>query len=202
MIDYSYVECTSAVIQGLTAFKKAYPTHRRAEIEECLHRGLQFIRNIQRPDGSWYGCWGVCFTYGIWFGTEALALAGEQYENSEAQRKACDFLISKQMEDGGWGETFKSCETGEYCQHPSSQSVNTAWSIMALMIAGYPDKGPIERGAKLLLQQQDAMGHWPYQSIMGVFNKSCAIDYPNYQNIFPLWALGRFRRIYGDARML
>ena len=28
--------------------------------------------SIQRPDGSWYGSWGVCFTYGTWFGIEAL----------------------------------------------------------------------------------------------------------------------------------
>lgn len=202
MIDYSYVECTSAVLQGLSAFKKFHPTHRRAEIEECLHRGLQFIRSIQRPDGSWYGCWGVCFTYGVWFGCEGLALAGEKYENSEAQRKACEFLISKQMEDGGWGETFKSCETGEYCQHSESQSVNIAWAVMALMAAGYPHKEPIRRAIALLIKKQNAMGHWPYQSIMGVFNKSCAIDYPNYQNIFPLWALGRYRKIYGDEEKL
>jgi len=202
MIDYSYVECTSAVLQGLNTFKKFHPGHRRAEIEEVLHRGFAYIRSIQRPDGSWYGCWGVCFTYGVWFGTEALALDGEEYGNSEAQKKACDFLLSKQKEDGGWGETFKSCETGEYCDHEFSQTVNTAWSIMALMAAKYPDREPIERGARLILQHQDKMGHWPYQSIMGVFNKSCAIDYPNYQNIFPLWALGRYNKIYGNAPLL
>ena len=31
----------------------------------------------QRPDGSWYGSWGVCFTYGTWFGIEGLIGAGE-----------------------------------------------------------------------------------------------------------------------------
>lgn len=33
--------------------------------------------SIQRPDGSWYGNWAVCFTYGTWFGCEALAAMGE-----------------------------------------------------------------------------------------------------------------------------
>ena len=29
-----------------------------------------------------YGSWGVCFTYGTWFGVEALAAMGETFENS------------------------------------------------------------------------------------------------------------------------
>lgn len=32
MIDYTYVECTSAVMQALRHFHKAYPQHRPAEI--------------------------------------------------------------------------------------------------------------------------------------------------------------------------
>jgi len=201
MIDYSYVECTSAVIQGLNTFQKHYPDHRQEEISKCISRGLNFIRSIQREDGSWYGCWGVCFTYGTWFGIEGLAINGENYQNSEAQKKACDFLITKQKPDGGWGETFRSCEVGEYTENKVSQSVNTAWAIMGLMAASYPDQEPIRSGVKSLLSQQDSKGHWPKQSIMGVFNKSCAIDYPNYQNIFPLWALGRYVTLYGNESL-
>ena len=32
MIDYTYVECTSAVMQALRHFQKAYPHHRAEEI--------------------------------------------------------------------------------------------------------------------------------------------------------------------------
>lgn len=32
MIDYTYVECTSAVMQALRHFQKAYPQHRTDEI--------------------------------------------------------------------------------------------------------------------------------------------------------------------------
>jgi hypothetical protein len=49
---------------------------RRADISACLRRAEQFVRSIQRPDGSWYGSWAVCFTYGTWFGTCALAARG------------------------------------------------------------------------------------------------------------------------------
>ena len=35
---------------------------------QAMQRGKRFILKQQRPDGSWYGSWGVCFTYAIWFG--------------------------------------------------------------------------------------------------------------------------------------
>jgi lanosterol synthase len=49
---------------------------------------------------------GVCFTYATMFALESLAIAGENHANSERVRRACDFLLGKQMPDGGWGETY------------------------------------------------------------------------------------------------
>lgn len=66
--------------------------------------------SIQRPDGSWYGNWGVCFTYGTWFGCEALAAVGETHGSSASARAACAFLLQKQRSDGGWGESYLSCQ--------------------------------------------------------------------------------------------
>lgn len=40
------------------------------------------------------------------FALESLSLAGEMYNNSASVRKACEFLVKHQMEDGGWGETY------------------------------------------------------------------------------------------------
>ncbi|RWV77158.1 hypothetical protein GW17_00062061, partial [Ensete ventricosum] len=81
VIDYPYVECTSAAIQALTSFKKLYPGHRREEIDNCITKSARFIEKIQQADGSWYGSWGVCFTYGTWFGVEGLVAAGRTYES-------------------------------------------------------------------------------------------------------------------------
>ncbi len=50
---YSYVECTSAAIQALTAFKKLYPGHRKSEIDNCISKAASFIEGIQKSDGSW-----------------------------------------------------------------------------------------------------------------------------------------------------
>jgi squalene cyclase len=51
---FRYVECTSAVIQGLKSFKKSYPGHRKKEIEACMVKAIDFIERTQQPDGSWY----------------------------------------------------------------------------------------------------------------------------------------------------
>ena len=44
--------------------------------------------------GDRYGSWAVCFTYGTWFGIEALRAAGER--DSPAVRRAVAFLLGKQ----------------------------------------------------------------------------------------------------------
>lgn len=92
------------------------------------------------------------------------------------------------MEDGGWGETymvcffsasslecwaqaltvvetddrslpFQSCVLGVYCQHSSSQVVQTAWAILSLISARYPEREPIERAVKLLMDRQLDVRH-------------------------------------------
>lgn len=57
-----------------------------------------------------YGSWGVCYTYGTWFGITGLVAGGKTYENSYSIRKACDFLLSKQLSSDGWGESYRSCQ--------------------------------------------------------------------------------------------
>lgn len=39
------------------------------------------------------------------------------------------------------------------------------------------------------------------ENIAGVFNKSCAINYTSYRNVFPIWALGRFSRLYPESAL-
>lgn len=152
MIDYSYVECTSACVQALHTVLHHCPPHRRDAIERAIRRGLDYIRGIQRADGSWEGSWGICFTYGTWFGLEALACAGEGYATGDASarvRKACAFLLAKQRPDGAWSESYKSCIERRYIEHEQSQIVNTAWALLGLMAVHYPDREPLRRGVQV-----------------------------------------------------
>uniref|UniRef100_A0A7N8XAU4 Terpene cyclase/mutase family member n=1 Tax=Mastacembelus armatus TaxID=205130 RepID=A0A7N8XAU4_9TELE len=202
MIDYTYVECTSAVMQALRHFQKAYPEHRAEEIRSTLREGLQYCRKVQRPDGSWEGSWGVCFTYGIWFGLEAFACMGHIYRNGDVcleVQKACQFLLDWQMPDGGWGEDFESCEQRCYIQSSTAQIHSTCWALLGLMAVRCPDTQAIERGVKLLIDKQLPNGDWPQENIAGVFNKSCAISYTSYRNVFPIWTLGRFSTLHPSS---
>ena len=171
MVEYDYPECTTAVVTVLRLFSSHYPTYRRNDIDRVITNALKYIRNAQRPDGSWYGSWGICFTYAGMFALESLASVGEFYHNSDNSRRGCEFLLGKQREDGGWGESYRSCETGVYT-HRESQVVMTSWAVIGLMNAEYPDKGPIERGVKLVMSRQQKNGEWLQEGIEGVFNKS------------------------------
>lgn len=118
-----------------------FPEHRTEEIAASIRRGLAFLRRSQRDDGSWYGAWAVCFTYATWFGTSALRAAIEngfgQEGDEERLAAAAAFLRTKQREDGGWGETYLSCVTMQYCQNDKDGSTapNTAWALLALLNA-------------------------------------------------------------------
>ena len=206
MIEYNYVECSSAVLQGLYKFNQTFPNHRKQEIENSIKIGLDFIKSIQREDGSWYGSWGVCFTYGTWFGIEGLVNGGEKVYGeslvSEPIQKACEFLISKQREDGSWGESFESCVEKKYIEHEEGQVINTSWALLGLMAANYPDSEPIEKGINYLISKQDTNGDWEQEGISGVFNGNCMEVYTSYRNVFPLWALGRFASLSPSTEAL
>jgi len=172
MVEYDYPECTTACVTALSLFTDLYPDYRKKDIAEFKKRALDYIRRAQKPDGSWYGSWGICFTYAGMFALESLASVGEKYNNSARVRKACKFFLDRQMADGGWGETYRSCETGVYCQHEQSQVVQTAWVIIALLEAGYDEKKPLERAVKMIMSRQQVNGEWLQEGIEGVFNKS------------------------------
>lgn len=173
MVEYDYPECTTSCVTAMHLFSKAFPDYRRKDVEEFQKRAVQWIRTDQRPDGSWYGSWAICFTYAAMFALESLATQGETYETSERVRRACKFLVDKQNEDGGWGESYRSCELGVWVDHPDgSQVVNTAWTVTALLEAGYAERSVLEKAVKLLMQRQQENGEWLQEGIEGVFNKS------------------------------
>ncbi|CAM9575647.1 unnamed protein product [Chrysoparadoxa australica] len=213
MIDYSYAECTCASLTALVKFSQRYPNHRAAEIARSVSRARTFIKSIQRKDGSWYGSWGVCFTYGTWFGIEGLLEAGEPVD-SKCIKKAVKFLLSQQRSNGGWGESYfnslnklytaegtDSCE-GEDMGKEGSGVVETGWACLGLMhSAAHGDdaaKAALDRGIKFLMQHQLPSGDWDQEGITGVFNRSCAITYTAYRNIFPIWALGAYAQTFPD----
>jgi squalene/oxidosqualene cyclase-like protein len=193
MIDYPYVECTAAALLALRRFQEAFPGECDGEIERAIHKGKQYLLAAQREDGSFEGSWGICFTYGTWFGIEGLRAAGLPASSAPIQRAAA-FLEGKQLPDGGWGETAESCATRNYVHAECGQAVMTSWALMGLFQAGRGQSEAVERGVGFLIARQCDDGSYPAERIAGMFNKTCAITYDNYLKVFPLWALGEARR--------
>ncbi|RVD80476.1 uncharacterized protein DFL_008373 [Arthrobotrys flagrans] len=201
MIEYEYPECTTAVVTALVYFQKVDKVYRAEEIKQTIKNAVDWIISAQRKDGSWEGSWGICFSYAMMFALESLRLVGYDYESSDRVRRACQFLVDKQMPDGGWGESYMSCVKGQWIDHEKSQVVNTSWAVIALLHAGYPGKEVIKRGIDLLKSRQQKNGEWLQEGIEGVFNRSCMITYPNYKFTFPIKALGMYAAKYGDEKL-
>ena len=158
MIDYDYVECSSACVTALAA-SRAAPWRAPCRDRPRHRPPWDFLLSIQRPDGSWYGSWGVCFTYAGWFGIKGCSPRAK-HESCAAIRKATDFLPRSCR--GGWGESYLSCQDKVYSNLDYAHIVNTAWVMLALIACGQMkrDAAPMHRAAKVLMGLQLPSGDW------------------------------------------
>lgn len=193
MVDYSYVECTSACIQALVRVRGRFTELDRA-IDSAVRRGARFLRAEQRRDGSFEGSWGVCFTYGTWFGVSGLLAAGAGGYDP-AVRRACEFLLEKQRACGGWGEHGDSCRERRYIQAEQASVVQTAWALSTLVRARHDSPADQARAARFLVSAQAPDGGWRREPLVGVFNRTCLINYDNYRYYFPPWALAEWSEL-------
>ena len=163
--------------------------------EPAMARALAFLRREQEPNGSWFGRWGTNFIYGTWSVLCALNAAGIPAEDP-AVRRAVDWLVSVQREDGGWGEdeeSYADASPGLYKEPTPSQ---TAWAVLGLMAAGEAENPAVARGIAYLARTQRPDGEWeekPYTAVG--FPKVFYLKYHGYRLYFPLLALARYRTL-------
>jgi squalene-hopene/tetraprenyl-beta-curcumene cyclase len=168
----------------------------RPDANRRLAAAIDYLRDTQLRDGSWYGRWGMNYIYGTWSVLCALNAAGID-PASDPIRNAADWLVSIQNPDGGWGEdgaSYKLDYRG-YERAPSTAS-QTAWALLGLMAAGRVAHPAVERGIGYLAATQDRDGFWtePRFTATG-FPRVFYLRYHGYRKLFPLWALARYRRL-------
>jgi squalene-hopene/tetraprenyl-beta-curcumene cyclase len=161
-----------------------------------VRAGLDYLEREQMSDGSWFGRWGVNYIYGTWSVLCALCAAGLD-GTTPSVRKAADWLIAIQNEDGGWGEDCTSYKLDYRGYEPApSNASQTAWALLGLMVAGEVDHPAVERGIAWLRQHQDATGLWGQDAYTGGgFPRVFYLRYHGYPAYFPLWALARYRNL-------
>jgi squalene-hopene/tetraprenyl-beta-curcumene cyclase len=134
------------------------------------------------------------YVYGTWSALCALAVAGADREAPEV-RRAVEWLLRVQNNDGGWGETAETYELGYGGDKrgPSTPS-QTAWALLGLMAAGDIGNPAIVRGVDYLIGTQNDEGSWREVAFTATgFPRVFFLRYHGYAEFFPLWALARYR---------
>jgi squalene-hopene/tetraprenyl-beta-curcumene cyclase len=164
-----------------------------------MRRGLRYLRREQRPDGSWFGRWGVNYVYGT--GGVLPAFRSARRDMSKGRfRRAAAWLRDRQNADGGWGETCASYDDPALAGRGQSTASQTAWGLIGLLAADAPNEG-IAGGVRWLVERQEEDGQWQEPQFTGTgFPGDFYIKYHLYRNYWPLTALGRYREALTSER--
>ena len=170
------------------------------QADPYVKRGIEYLREMQRPWGSWYGRWGVNHVYGTWCVISALV----RFDGTkEAIERGARWLLCAQNPDGGWGETCHSYVDESFAGVGRSTASQTAWAVNALQLAGHPQHPATRRGLAWLCERQRKDGTWEEPECTGTgFPRDFYINYHLYRHLFPVMALATDAKMTGTTEQL
>ncbi len=105
MLDPATVDITGRILEMLA-------TYGYSKMHPAVRRAIEFLKNEQEPDGSWFGRWGVNYIYGTALVLRGLEAIGMDLHEPCVQQGA-EWLRMVQNPDGGWGETVRLVRRSE-----------------------------------------------------------------------------------------
>jgi squalene-hopene/tetraprenyl-beta-curcumene cyclase len=192
MLDPATVDITGRILEMMAAY--GYDKNHAA-----VKRAIQFIRDEQEPDGSWFGRWGVNYIYGtalVLRGLEAIGM-----DNHEpCIQQAAEWLRMVQNPDGGWGESVGSYDDPALRGVGESTPSQTAWAILGILAVGDTRSDSVARGIAYLLRTQKEDGSWDEPFFTGTgFPRVFYLKYHLYRQYFPLLALTTYAKVMEKA---
>ena len=182
MIDPSTPDLSARVLEALGHLRLC-PGH------PAIKRCIQYLRETQEEDGSWYGRWGVNYIYGTWQVLAGLAACGFA-KNDPMMRRGSLWLKDHQQRSGGWGESADSYEDPSLRGKGPATASQTAWAMLGLIAAGEVKSDAVKRGAQWLMETQNRDGTWDETEFTGTgFPRVFYLKYHYYRIYFPLLAL-------------
>jgi squalene-hopene/tetraprenyl-beta-curcumene cyclase len=192
MLDPATVDITGRILEMLATYgyDKNHPAVKRA---------IQFVRNEQEPDGSWFGRWGVNYIYGTALVLRGLEAIGIDSHEPYVQQ-AAEWLRMVQNPDGGWGESVASYDDPALRGVGDSTPSQTAWAILGLLAVGDTRSDSVARGIAYLLRTQKKDGSWDEEFCTGTgFPRVFYLKYHLYRQYFPLLALTTYAKVMEKA---
>jgi squalene-hopene/tetraprenyl-beta-curcumene cyclase len=188
LLDPSTSDLTARILElmGKLGYDKKYSPAKRS---------IEFLKNGQEEDGSWFGRWGTNYIYGTWSVLSGLFSIKEDM-NQDYTKKAAQWLKNVQNRDGGWGETVKSYWNKSFKAIGKSTASQTSWAILGLLCTDERDSESVKKGIKFLLESQNEDGTWDEEEFTGTgFPKVFYLRYHMYRSYFPLLALSKYRNM-------
>jgi squalene-hopene/tetraprenyl-beta-curcumene cyclase len=191
MLDPATVDITGRVLECLVTygFDQSHPAVKKA---------IQFVRDEQEADGSWFGRWGTNYIYGTALVLRGLEAVGVD-RNEPMVQQAAEWLRMVQNSDGGWGETMASYDDPNLRGQGESTASQTAWAIMGLLAVGDTRSECVAQGIAYLLKTQKKDGAWEEALYTGTgFPCVFYLKYNLYAQYFPLIALTAYAKVMAE----
>jgi squalene-hopene/tetraprenyl-beta-curcumene cyclase len=187
MLDPSSPDVTARVVECLGQF--GWTTH-----DHRIRHGIDYLLREQTPGGAWYGRWGVNYVYGT--SGVLRALTSVDANATPAVERGVAWLRSVQNADGGFGESCGSYDDARLMGKGPSTPSQTAWGLLGLLTNAGPGDAAVDAAAEYLVTHQNDDGSWTDPTFTGTgFPRVFYLKYHLYSTYFPLFALGRYRRM-------